>query len=1186
MLIEAPPHTASTITSRRRQQQQLEQYPAIAPRAHAEPLRAATPSQGTRVHNTGPRGSPPMRGSASAPVLPTLSARARTPESPPTQWQHHGHARWQYEHERSMLRTREPQPFRPRPAGRHRPPTADLEERPETAPAPQRHHAQRHAEDSRRSSVRSSSVPTARRPSWRDSMDVSIDASAATVAREECERPQAVLVDDEKIFSPLPRARLRTLLARDVLWMATLSQKLSLKHEVSLAPKPKMKLGGGGLSRLRGGLSGSLEKMKEERRAAAAAEFRQARTDALAAFAERKHAVAVERLGRCVELAPSDDALRRMRARALALDGHAADALEEANAAVALNQREAANFMWHGRCNHMLRSLPEAGASYLTAMRNGRNAADVVGDAGYAGFLDDVRRQRSCGEAAAALPLLPVGVGDKPPSGQRTGTRTNGRFVSIFDDAKVLEGGDDGGGGGGAATGRPEGKGCKLLAPRLWCSRVDDAGAEAHWMPAGMPVNGEERRDSIHEDVSAYCLQAARHTTAWRPETKSFVEEWAEFEAVHEGSARRWSGPLAQGARYRLRVRAFDLLYRASPWSDVVEIKTPSTRELNDAAAAADSDPANAVLPRAWLGCDVSDIVLEYVQDSVMETRGADELADGFVEDVALALAPRVPDLRRVFRLYACGQVGSSKGLGKLQFARMCRECGLAKGLPPRGAGRAPLPGGAAYTPLAPISTGELDLIYQRANLDASELSTRRSSSPQLNSADLTAKLPAIATAVHARLFSGEAAAAGDAAGMPAPAARLHVSDIRAYDVPDADAKAGSGYSDPYVTVALLGVEPPQTLRTATVDNESNPVWDEQLTLELERGGPRPPRLRVGVFDDDANNEDDPIGTACVEVDGALFDEQNWGAEQQVRVTLVPDAASAAVTKGTHEAAPRRRSHVSQQAAAAATAAAGDAGRPTTLTLSLRVDSEFAAQQKFDESTDGFMHARPRDARTGEADGDDGGRELMTLTEWVGGLVRLAWVVFPQLDDGHRIGGRLSAFIEEVLLPTADAEAAATQTEDAYDRADAAKVRAIFEHYDKELRKIFDSYAAADQLSADARASTGSLNLGELTFLAKDGKLFDAAFTFAGLNAVFVRVNSGPADGHADGDDDDEQELVYDEFLEALGRICCAKLGLGDGSEMLEPFELSLQSWLGLYFVPTSKRILKDKAKGVLKKTL
>lgn len=260
-----------------------------------------------------------MRASASAPVLPTVPTSA-------TQWQHHGHTRWHYEHERSMLRTPEPQPFRARPSGRlHRPPTADAdtteEQRPETAPAPRPRSQSVVSDGSQRASaMRSASVPTGRRASLptgrmlvrRDSMEVSINSAAASVAREEYERPPAVLVDDEKIFAPPTLARRRTILARDVLRMTTLSQK---HLEVNLAPKPKMKLGGGGLSRLRGGLSGSLEKMKEERRAAAAAEYRQSRDEALAAIAERKHAVAVERLGRCIELSPNDDTLHRMRAR-------------------------------------------------------------------------------------------------------------------------------------------------------------------------------------------------------------------------------------------------------------------------------------------------------------------------------------------------------------------------------------------------------------------------------------------------------------------------------------------------------------------------------------------------------------------------------------------------------------------------------------------------------------------------------------------------------------------------------------------------------------------------------------------------------------------------------------------------------------------------------------------------------
>ena len=35
-----------------------------------------------------------------------------------------------------------------------------------------------------------------------------------------------------------------------------------------------------------------------------------------------------------------------------------------------------------------------------------------------------------------------------------------------------------------------------------------------------------------------------------------------------------------------------------------------------------------------------------------------------------------------------------------------------------------------------------------------------------------------------------------------------------------------------------------------------------------------------------------------------------------------------------------------------------------------------------------------------------------------------------------------------------------------------------------------------------------------------------------------------------------------------------------------EPFELSLQAWLGLLFLPTYKGLLKQKAKGLLKRTI
>ena len=43
------------------------------------------------------------------------------------------------------------------------------------------------------------------------------------------------------------------------------------------------------------------------------------------------------------------------------------------------------------------------------------------------------------------------------------------------------------------------------------------------------------------------------------------------------------------------------------------------------------------------------------------------------------------------------------------------------------------------------------------------------------------------------------------------------------------------------------------------------------------------------------------------------------------------------------------------------------------------------------------------------------------------------------------------------------------------------------DHYDRDLRAIFGSYAAADA-SVDARAAADSINLAEFHFLLKQGK--------------------------------------------------------------------------------------------------
>ena len=87
---------------------------------------------------------------------------------------------------------------------------------------------------------------------------------------------------------------------------------------------------------------------------------------------------------------------------------------------------------------------------------------------------------------------------------------SHGRFVTIFDDRKVLDMGE---GDEGTVTDKSK---CQLLAPRLWCSEVSEKGATACWVPVGMPVGGVERRDSLAEDVSSYSLEVARHTCTWQ----------------------------------------------------------------------------------------------------------------------------------------------------------------------------------------------------------------------------------------------------------------------------------------------------------------------------------------------------------------------------------------------------------------------------------------------------------------------------------------------------------------------------------------------------------------------------------------------------------------------------------------------------------------------------------------------
>ena len=143
-------------------------------------------------------------------------------------------------------------------------------------------------------------------------------------------------------------------------------------------------------------------------------------------------------------------------------------------------------------------------------------------------------------------------------------------------------------------------------------------------------------------------------------------------------------------------------------------------------------------------------------------------------------------------------------------------------------------------------------------------------------------------------------------------------------------------------------------------------------------------------------------------------------------------------------------------------------------------------------------------------------------------------------------------------------------------------VAAILRHYEPDLLKVFNSYAQADQSAPGALGSLDTVSLPELIFAMKEGRMLDNTLTVAKLTSIFARTNATNEDD-ADGDDD-VQELCFEEFVQLIAAVCDTKVP-ADTREGV-PFELTLQSWLHLIFLPKFRTILKDKARGIGKKTL
>lgn len=212
-----------------------------------------------------------------------------------------------------------------------------------------------------------------------------------------------------------------------------------------------------------------------------------------------------------------------------------------------------------------------------------------------------------------------------------------------------------------------------------------------------------------------------------------------------------------------------------------------------------------------------------------------------------------------------------------------------------------------------------------------------------------------------------------------------------------------------------------------------------------------------------------------------------------------------------------------------------------------------------------------RDAK--EEEKPTGGKG-MAVKLFVSGLIRLAWRWCGFDDLG--IGLRFKKLMDCVVLP------ALHELLNAEDPLvvvlQGRRVCAILDYYDRDLRAIFGSYAAADA-SVDARAAADSVNLAEFLFMLKQGKLTDDNLTIFKATTIFEFVNM--QSGEEEGGDDDEGELVYEEFVEVMARCCDAKIN--PQSRGGESFEDTLQNWLEYMVVPVFRTLLKDRKRGIAK---
>ena len=145
--------------------------------------------------------------------------------------------------------------------------------------------------------------------------------------------------------------------------------------------------------------------------------------------------------------------------------------------------------------------------------------------------------------------------------------------------------------------------------------------------------------------------------------------------------------------------------------------------------------------------------------------------------------------------------------------------------------------------------------------------------------------------------------------------------------------------------------------------------------------------------------------------------------------------------------------------------------------------------------------------------------------EYVEAIVRLAWGRAGEKGELHEV---VEKFIEQQFLPNA-CKSDAEQFRRMLKEPDFAAVLAT---HRPALRKIFIKYSGADASDADGL----TMNMKEVAQLFKDSLQISGGFTHHDVKKIFGNVQD--AEGN-DGDGaDDDDELVFTEFIELLVCTC------------------------------------------------